>query len=197
MHSRRLASLLLGGWLIASLLSDFVIIQNFRSVDRFLAEPSVVSAQYIKAVGGHDQARLFLRQEVGERNRYLFEQWEIFQIILGLALLATVVFGHGDPSKATLLSAAAMLLIVCLARFYLTPRITELGRLIDFPDQPGANPGLFWKLHGLYSGLEILKLALGCFCAGSLLIRFTDRKRFVRERERLARSPGKLTAETR
>ncbi len=190
MHSHRLASLLLGGWLLAGILMDFMAIQNFRTVDRFLAEPSVFAAQDIKTLGGHDQARLFLRQEVGERNRFLFEQWEIVQIILGVALIGTMIFGHGDPSKSTLLTAGAMLVIVCVDRFYLTPRITDLGRLIDFPGQPGANPALFWAMHGWYSGLELLKLALGFMCAGTLLIRFTDRKRFVREREHLTRRPA-------
>jgi hypothetical protein len=190
MHSHRLASLLLGGWLIAGILMDFMAIQNFRTVDRFLAEPTVFAAQDIKALGGHDPARLFLRQEVGERNRFLFEQWEIVQIILGLAFIGAIVFGHGDPSKSTLLTVAAMLVIVCVDRFYLTPRITDLGRLIDYPGQAGANPALFWTLHGWYSGLELLKLALGFVCAGTLLVRHTDRKRFVREREHLTRRPA-------
>jgi hypothetical protein len=65
--------------------------------------------------------------------------------------------------------------------------------LLDYPNTPGANPALFWKMHGAYSGLELLKLALGIGVVGSLLIKTTDRKKFAREQARIARSHPRAT----
>ncbi len=196
MHSRRLASLLIGAWLGASVFMDFTAIENFRSVDHFLNAPSAVTADQIRVMGGKTEARIFLRHQAGELNRYLFEQWEYTEIALGLAVLMTFVFGRGEVAKAALALTALMLIVVAAGRFFLTPEITRLGRLLDYPNTPGANTGLFWRLHGVYSGLELLKLALGLGVAGSLILQRTDRKKFVREHEKLSRgrtpsaSPG-------
>ena len=193
MHSRRFAALLIGAWLAVSAFMDFVAIQNFRSVDRFLDEPSALAAEQIHSMGGKSEARIFLRHHIGEINRYLFEQWEYAQIVLGIVLLMVLIFGHGEASKAALSLTVLMLGIVAIGRFFLTPEITRLGRLLDYPNTPGANPALFWKMHGAYSGLELLKLALGIGVVGSLLIKTTDRKKFAREQARIARSHPRAT----
>jgi hypothetical protein len=188
MHTRRLASLFIGAWLAASILMDFVVISNFRQVDEFLTAPSPLAVQQIHSMGGKTEARIFLRHEVGELNRYLFEQWEYAQIVLGVALLGVFLFGHGDTSKAGLVLTICMLVVVLIDRTILTPQITTLGRLLDYPNTPGADKSLFWTLHGTYSGLELLKLAFGLGVAGILLANFTDRKRFVKEHEKLSRT---------
>jgi hypothetical protein len=51
-----------------------------------------------------------------------------------------------------------MLASVAAQHFFLTPEITELGR-----HEPVT--AHFWMLHGIYSGIEILKLALGAVLA--------------------------------
>jgi hypothetical protein len=190
MHSRRLATFLLGAWIGASLLMDFAAVQNFRAVDRFLGAPDPIAAEQMKAMGGKADARAFLRHEVGDLNRFLFEQWERVQLVLGLCLLAAIVFGHGDAPRVALFITVAMLVVVLLDRFWLTPEIARLGPLLDYPETPGADPGFFWRLHGIYSGLELLKLALGLLGAATLLIRHTDRKKFVRDHERTMREPA-------
>jgi hypothetical protein len=187
MHSRRLASLLIGAWLAASIFMDFTAIQNFRSVDRFLSAPGPLGAEQIKAIGGRSEARVFLRAGAAETNRFLFEQWEYTQLALALVLLTVFVFGHGDVPRAALLLAILMMAIVAADRFLLTGEITRLGRLLDFPNTPGADEALFWKLHGVYSGLELLKIALGLGVAGTLVIRHTDRNRFAREHAKMTR----------
>ncbi len=188
MHSRRLASLLIGAWLAASIFMDFAAIHNFRSVDRFLAAPGPLAAEKIRDVGGRAEARTFLRAQAAEVNRYLFEQWEYAQLALGVLLLMVFVFGHGDAPRIAMLLTVLMLCIVGVDRFVLTGQITRLGRLLDYPNTPGADPALFWRLHGIYSGLELLKLALGASVAGLLLIRHKDRSRFVREHAKIAKS---------
>ena len=185
MHFRRLASLLIGAWLAASIFMDFTAIQNFRSVDRFLNAPGPLAAEQIKSIGGKVPARVFLRSEAAEVNRYFFEQWEYSQLAVGVVLLMVFIFGHGDVPRAALLLAFLMLCIVAADRFLLTGEITRLGRLLDYPNTPGANEAAFWRLHGIYSGLELSKLALGLGVAGLLIIRHKDRTRFVREHAKL------------
>ena len=184
MHSRRLASLLIGAWLAASIFMDFAAIQNFRSVDRFLGAPGPFAAERIKSLGGRSEARVFLRAEVAEVNRFFFEQWEYSELALGTLLLMVLIFGHGDAPRLAMLLAVLMLCIVAADRFFLTGEITRLGRMLDYPNTPGSDANAFWRLHGIYSGMELLKLALGLGVAGTLVIRHTDRTRFAREHTR-------------
>ena len=97
--------------------------------------------------------------------------------ILDLPMRLARGFGPGAPRGIEW--GNDHLAIVSVARFYLTPEITRLGRLpID---------AHFWMLHGISSGLELFKLALGLIAAGTLLVRHNDRKRFVREHEKTTR----------
>src|SRR5207247_223232 len=69
-------------------------------------------------------------------------------------------------------SLAAIMFAVLLAeRFYMTPEIIRLGRLIDFVPQAVSSPDrdTFWRFHSAYSAVELLKLALGFFLAGRLI----------------------------
>jgi hypothetical protein len=179
MHYRRLASFLMGAWLAAGALLDFCVIQNFRAVDRFLETSGASAATQVHSLGGRAEARTFLRLEVAELNAFLFEQWEIFQFVFGIAIIGVFIFGGGEAPRAALILTILMLGILSVQRFYLTPEITRLGRLpID---------AHFWMLHGISSGLELLKLALGLVAASTLLVRHTDRKRFVKEHEKMTR----------
>jgi hypothetical protein len=187
MHSRRFTTFLFGAFIVAGILMDFAVIQNFRSVDRFLVAPDPIAAAQIKAMGGKGEARTFLRHEVGELNRFLFEQWERAELVLGVLLVLAIIFGHGDAPRIALFMTLGMLLVVVLDRFWLTPEITRLGRLLDYPDVPGADPALFWRYHGIYSGLELAKLAMGLIGVITLLVRHTDRHKFVREHQKISR----------
>ena len=150
---------------------DMVAIQNFRSVDRLLDAPPPQLAERIASMGGHDGARVLLRHQVAEQNRWYFETWEQIQIALGTVLFVVLVFGAGRD-RWMLVTTLAMLGIVLIMHFFLTPEITRLGRAIDFVP-PGADSGdraHFWRLHGAYSGSELIKLALGIVLA-ALLVR--------------------------
>jgi hypothetical protein len=142
-----------------------VATQNFRSVDRLLAAPGSAVAQVEKI--GHDQARAFLRYQVSEQNRWYFETWERIQLALAIALLAAIL----RQGRGGLIVAVMMFALLLLERFYLTPEIVRLGRLIDFVPQAASSPerDLFWRFHGAYSSVELLKLALGFFLSGRLI----------------------------
>lgn len=154
---------------------DMVATQNFHSVDRLLAAPSPQAEDRIQAMGGHDAARAFLRYQVAEQNRWYFETWECVQIGLGLALFFVLLFGSVH-NKVYLLLTLVMLAIVLVMRFFLTPEITQLGRVIDFvaPGVPAADRTRFWTFHGAYSASELAKIGLGIVLV-VLLIRRRNR----------------------
>ena len=139
---RSLAALVVGIWLGAGVFADIAVTQNFTTVDRFLATRTDDAARASE--------RVLLRRNAGEENNFIFANWERAELVAGLALLIIVLrTGKLMPSLTI-----AMLCIVAVQHFWLSPEITELGR------QDPVTPR-FWTLHGIYSGSEILKLALG------------------------------------
>jgi hypothetical protein len=177
MHLHRFAAFLVGAWLAGCLLMDMVATLNFRSVYRLLAAPSPQLAERVQAMGGPDAARVFLRHHVGEQNRWYFETWEQVQIALGAALFFVLLFGAG-ADRWMLFFTLLMLSIVLIARFFLTPEITRLGRAIDFvPPGTSASGGRarFWIFHGAYSGSELIKLGVGIVLAVLLVRRSKDK----------------------
>jgi hypothetical protein len=143
---RRIATLVIGIWLGAGVFADIAVTQNFTTVDRFLATRP--------ADPDRAAERVLLRRNAGEENNFLFANWELTELVLGVGLL--IIAARTGRLPATL--TVSMLAIVAAQHFFLTPEITELGR-----HEPVT--AHFWMLHGIYSGIEILKLALGAVLA--------------------------------
>jgi hypothetical protein len=170
---RRIAAIVLGGWLGAGTFADFAVTQNFQTVDRFLASPgSNVIAMELEKIGA-DRERPILRRNAGEENGFLFRGWETAELAIGAAVIGLLLVG-GKRSGLVLSPAVLMLLIVVAQRFYLSPEVTDLGRRIaDLSAADPRGPQLnsqFWTAHGIYSGLEIFKLLLGAFLAVLLVL---------------------------
>ncbi|MBI1785960.1 MAG: hypothetical protein HYR60_00135 [Acidobacteria bacterium] len=166
MHTRRVASWLLGAWMSGSLLMFLVATQNFRAVDRLLTAPAEPASKLIQSLGP-DGARLLLRYHSSELNRWYFTKWEIAQAAL-LSFLAGWCYRAISHSRVARFLPVAILVLVLLERFLLTPEIVRLGRLIDFaPAAPER--AQFWRLHGAYSAVEALKLLLGVVLTAALL----------------------------
>jgi len=172
---------------------DLTAIQNFRGVDRLLNAPEHGPAEQIRSLGPQ-QARQLLRYQAGEMNRLLFEQWERAQIAIGLAVLLVLVFGRGEVSKAALILTLLMLAILAADRMWLTPKIAELGRFLDYSSPSQEIARKFWALHGTYSTLELLKIAAGLGLAVILMRRHTDRGRFVRDYANASAAPAAKSA---
>ena len=168
MNIRCFASWLLGVWIAGSLFMIMVATQNFRSVDRLLAAPGGAGGRIEQM--GREGARTFLRYQVSEQNRWYFETWEKVQLALGAGLVA-VVWTAAPGRRILGMVAFAMFALLLAERFYLTPEIVRLGRLIDFVPQAASTPerDIFWRFHGAYSGVELTKLALGCFLSARLI----------------------------
>jgi hypothetical protein len=117
---------------------------------------------------GPENARLLLRYLAGEENRLFFQSWELAQIALGALLTAVLLLAIKTRLLAGL--AGAMLIVALFQHFRVTPQMIALGRLVDFG---GGSASVvysqFWRLHGLYGVLEVVKLALLAVVAGILL----------------------------
>ncbi len=167
MHSHRTAAFLVGCLILGSLFMIFVATQNFGTVDRVLAAPPQEAAQMFQTLGPGN-ARILLRYLAGEENRLFFTSWELVQIALGVLLTAILLLTVKNRLLAGI--TGAMLIIVLFQHFRVTPEMTALGRLIDFGAGSGsAADGQFWRLHGLYGVLEVVKLVLLFVVAAILL----------------------------
>jgi hypothetical protein len=179
MHQHRTAAFLSGCLILGSLFMIFVATENFQTVDRVLASPPPEAAQMFQTLGP-DNARLLLRYLAGEENRLFFVTWELAEIGLGLALTAILLFAIRSGLLAGL--AGGMVIIALFQHFRVTPEMISAGRLIDFGAGAGsAAYNQFWRLHGLYGVLEVVKLVLVIVVAGFLL--FGSRKRAAEEIE--------------
>ncbi len=166
---RTFSALLLGAWLGASILADVAVTQNFQTVDRFLASPGTSRTVTEIEAAGRARERFILRRNAAEENNGIFLNWEWAEIAIGAGLFL-VLLRDSKLSKAALMLSLAMLAIVIVEHFLLTPLITGLGRKVD--DLPATNPlsREFWILHGFYSGFDILKLLIGASLAALLVL---------------------------
>jgi hypothetical protein len=159
----RLSILLLGAWLGGGILTDLAVTQNFRTVDRFLESTQLNGI-------GRARERVVLRKNAAEENNWIFQNWERLEFAIGGVLFLLLLFGEG-PRKSTLAMGLLLPAIVAAEHFLLTPRIIDLGRIVE--DLPATDPATrtFWTLHGLYGGLDILKILVGLGLAALLVIR--------------------------
>jgi hypothetical protein len=178
---RRLSALLLGAWLGAGILTDVAATLNFQTVDRFLQTPGNAATSIRLKEVGRARERVLLRRNAGEENNWIFENWERAELLLGAVLFFILLFGE-RPQKLMLGLCLGMLAIVAAEHFFLTPQITDLGRLVD--DLPPADPASrqFRALHSIYAGLDILKLLVGLGFAARLAVKGrVDKEMFARE----------------
>lgn len=177
----RLPAVLLGAWLGASILTDIAVTQNFQTVDRFLEAPGDRGTSAELNAIGRARERIILRRNAAEENNWIFLNWERVEFAIGAGLFLLLLFGE-RPRKTMLALSVVMLAIVAAEHFLLTSRITEIGRIVDFLPAADSRYKTFWTLHGLYSGLDILKM-LAMFGLAAMLAtrRKPDRQPFARE----------------
>jgi hypothetical protein len=180
MPLRRFLCFLLGIWLAGGFFMAYFATENFRGVDRLLAQPNSAAAVEFKTLGP-GAARALLRYQVSEQNRRYFTTWEEAQLAVGLFFFFLALFSK--EGKFSLALALGMLLIVVLQRFLLTPQIVSLGREIDFipPEVSSPTRSRFWVLHGAYSGVELLKWVLGLTLAARLCFKQSPRSGEARQ----------------
>jgi hypothetical protein len=143
--------------------------ENLRSVDRLLAQPDPAATLRIKMLG-RGEARLLLRYQASEQNRYYFELWEIVQIVLGGLFFFFLLFGTTE-GKVPLALALVLVVLVATQRFLLTPDLTATGRLLDFGNPAGmlGERARFRVTHAAYDAIELGKWALQLVLAAFLI----------------------------
>jgi hypothetical protein len=178
MHYSRISAFLLGSLLLGSLFLAFVATHNFRAVDVVLTSAPPEASKMIQTLGDSN-ARQLLRYLAGEENRGYFEAWELTQLVLGAALVGFLFFGVKNRLLAAL--AGAMLVLTLFQHFKITPDLLWMGRSIDFLPRAAESQvrDRFWKLHGIYGGIEVVKMLLAATIAGFL---FPMRRRSLRQR---------------
>ena len=171
----RWALVLLGVWLTGTVCVSVVATQNFYTVDRLLASRASPAFNAIVDREGQPQARDFLRYLSSELNRLYFQIWNVTQVPVG-ALTLWLVWNQ----KRSIRWLVAAMLAGTIAVAAMTPEIVSLGRSLDFVPRDPAPPGMsrFWILHGAYTSLEMIKLAIGVIAA-ILLVQATERTELV------------------
>lgn len=147
----------LGAWLMGSVAMIMVATRNFRLVDQLLLVLPNADFRELVERWGAAPVRDMLRYLSSELNREYFQSWNVAQLVLGGAALFLI------PRRSwawNVLAASMLIVIVMLA--YLSPRIIEVGRSLDFVprDPPPPQLATFWRLHVAYTVLEIVKLIL-------------------------------------
>lgn len=168
-------------WLAGGLFMAWVATENLGSVDRLLADPAPAATLRIHQLG-REEARNLLRYEAAEQNRYYFEQWEIVQIVVGCAFFFFLLFGTTE-GKFSLALALALVAIVTVQRFLLTPELQAVGKLLDFAN-PAAVAGeraKFRVIHTAYASLECGKWGIQLWLAAVLIGRGRPRSRNARQ----------------
>jgi hypothetical protein len=169
-RKRTLMGLLLGAWLVGTIIVGFVAAENFWIVDKLLA--TSVHPVFHTDVGllPAGEARNLMRYLVSEQNRLFFVWWGWAEVILGIALLAAAFTAQNSRST---LGITLMLAITLAMQFYFTPQIVDVGRTLDFVPRDPAPPQMstFGWLHAAYSTLDLIKLVIGFWVVWRLLKR--------------------------
>jgi hypothetical protein len=173
-HHNRFAALILGAWLAGSMFMIFLSSRNFQHVDEVLKSAPPLIAKMSEALGPQN-SRVLLRHLVTEQNRYYLNKWEQTQLFLGALL--TGVFLLLSRNRLLACFSAAMLLLVILGHYKITPELDWLGANIEFLPSgvESTDRDHFWKLHTIYGVLEAVKLMLGLIIA-SVLFTFSHRR---------------------
>ncbi len=175
MHTRRFSVLILGVWVGLSLAMFFVATQNFVSVDRILEAPAEGAAKILDRLGP-GQARALLRHQAAELNRFYFDSYGLVQVLLS-ALLAVALLFAAQRNRVILGIGAALFLLVCFQKAYLTPEITALGRSFDFgaPGTVFPTRTRFRNFHMAFNITEIAKTVLLLIIGVKMLLKQDSR----------------------
>lgn len=109
-------------------------------------------------------------------SRSYLEMWEIAQMMLGSIFFFFLLFGTSE-GKVALALALLLLVLVLVQRFFLTPELDALGKLLDFgaPSLLHGERTRYRVADAAYFGIEIGKWAMQLALAGLLVGRGRSR----------------------
>jgi hypothetical protein len=175
MHTRRIATFLLGAWMTGCILVPVIVMYNFRSVERLIESPGVDKAGYIIQGIGKQDARNLLRFWISDLNLNYFWAWEWAQMALAPALILMLVFATTRRTFPILL-ALLMLALTAFGHFYISSEIVYQSQGVDFLPAAQAAPRRerVARLHTVYRSLELVKLAASLFTMRTTRKRLTE-----------------------
>jgi hypothetical protein len=130
-HTRRVATFLLGSWLAGTLIMMLLQPASLRAPNLVSAAALPPAVRMIQILGP-DQAAMLLRHTSAEMARYLLYRWEEVEILIGLALAACLFLGT-QRRIFPLAMCGMMFLMLVFEHFRITPELTYRGRETDFP----------------------------------------------------------------
>ncbi len=155
--------------MLAILIFGFVSLQNMSNVERILGSPPGPVAKDIEDLG-IDIARMLLRYQATELNRFLAETWGVAQIGLAAAILSAVLF-TAHRSKFLIYATCVMIVIAIFQVAYIRPSMNALGRSFDFlPVTAAARERDNYQSYAtMYTVAEVIKLIIGFLLSCRLL----------------------------
>jgi hypothetical protein len=170
MHTRRLIMLLLGLWLGASVLMDWISIGGTDTIPASFDSARQREPIMVRTIG-EGPVRELLRYQTAELNRHHTYFWGFAQIGMGVVLVLTVLFAT-NGNKPGLILSSAMLLLVMGMQFAVVPAMLEQDRALDFAvGDVSRERAAFAGSRNTYMGMEVMKLFAGLGLAGVLLYR--------------------------
>ena len=178
----------------------FATSQGLLNVERTLSTPPQQVAKEFDDMGP-DVTRQILRHQAMQLNRRIVETWEIIQLGMAGALLATS-FLTTHRSKTTIISAILLMILSAFAAFYLTPAMNALGRSYDFlpPTAALREREAFQRLDVWHRVANVLSLLIAGLITARLLFDFyefrdkllpdLDKSKKTRRRRRRSSSMG-------
>jgi hypothetical protein len=169
MHTRRVGAFLIGGWLLGMFLMAFVTSQGLVNVERIMNSPPEAVAKDMDDLGS-DVTRQLLRFGALQLSRHLTETWEVMQLGIAGALLATS-FLTSHRSRFVIGGTVLMAGIVAYLYFSLSPAMNQVARTYDFLPATAAlrEREIFRSYSMWYTALSILQGMIGLVIAGRLL----------------------------
>jgi hypothetical protein len=175
-HTRRIATFLLGAWLAGCLVMVFMSVQSSRAAASLMTSPMTQVKKMIDTLGA-EPAALLLRHAAAEETRRVSFVWEELQIPLALVLGACLFLGT-QKRVFPIILCAGMLVLVLFQHFGVTNELAYRGRETDFP--PGnALVGPVERLRALqaiYYGAEVIKLIAGGILVSYLFVFRSSRR---------------------
>jgi hypothetical protein len=167
MHTRRIATFLLGAWICGMLMVGAIELQNIGLPNAVMTAPIPGAAKLIQSLG-REQVGSLLRHYAAEQNRRFSPRWEQIQLGLGLALGVSLLRATQARILPVTLSAI-MLALVVFEYVALTPELTYLGREADFSTNgsAGESPA---TLQVVYVAVEMAKIVVGGVLAAYLFV---------------------------
>lgn len=177
-HTRRVATFLLGAWLGGSLMMILIQTANVHFTTSLLATPSDQATAFMKHSPAQPDMALAMKYQASEQNRRYQDIWEDVQFGLAIILAATLFLGT-QRRIFPMVICGLMLVMLIFEHVGVTPELAFRGRETDFPPGNAAVDPLvrMYALGQVYAWVEGFKLILGILLAGYLFIFRTRRVR--------------------